>query len=397
MTASLREIRPSTHLTPLARVGAICAALVVGVACFGVHANETDQFLLPADRPFADVGPLISGAHHSVLVAVTEDLNEDIRRAQRITDPERRRARLESLHSPRRLADMVRHEFGPGFFETLGVESVLKGRRAREVFPEEAYVSFQRPDWVYSFAHLPVDPRNLPLLLPSSTIRVYDHYLGTDKLGHFHDLGHYYFCDFLSKRSAGKEADEAVREVVDTYSRGVISERGVIGFVATGVFSNADLVANYMGFKFYRNLTEPVMLQGREIPPLLVTVGEYWRLNTHVRPDSDFMTPFFSDHWNEALNPCVYEWGLGNAVRRKLRNRADEVLAFYCDADGRPRDPQYFADLVQDLSTYHGENYGYLGDPAEIMCIANACFAPAHDEDDGAPPGRPASASDPAP
>jgi hypothetical protein len=371
------------------------ALLAVVLTCFGVSANETDQFLLPTDRPFADVGPLITGAHYSVLQDITEDLNKQIRRAQDIGNPERRRTRLEALHSPRRLADMVRHEFGAGFFETLGVESLLKRKAARAAFPDGTYLRYQRPDWIYSFAHLPIDPRNLPLLVPSSTIRVYGHYIGTDKLGHFHDLGHYYFRDFVGKLASGRSDEEAVDEVVRTYSRGIISERSIIGFVATGVHSNADLASNYMGFKFYRNLTEPVMLQGREHPPLLVLVGGYWKLNTHVRPDSDFMAPFFSDHWNEALNPCEYEWGLRNAIRRKLHARSDEVLAFYCDVDERPRDPQYFADLADDLASYHGEDYGHFSDEGPSMSIATACFAN-EPEDTDSPAAPPSAGSAPA-
>ena len=340
------------------------------------HANETDQFLLPSDRKFVDVGRLITVAHHNVLVAVTGSLNEQIRRAQDIGDPAERRERLKALHSPRRLADGVRAEFGQGFLETLEIESSLGSTLARSAFPGSEYIAFKRLDWIYFFAHWPIDPRNIPLLFQSSTIRVHGHYVGTDKFGHFHDLGHIYFCDYTSKRAAGKSEEDAVHEVVGAYSRGVISETALIGFVATGVCSNADLAVNYLGLKFYRNLTEPVMLEGREAPPMLVLVGEYWQLNTHVRPDSDFMAPFFSDHWNEALNPCVYEVGLRNAIRRKLDTRAGEVLDFYCGVDGRPRDAAYFTGLAKELSSYFGEDYGYYGDASTVMSIGTACFAP---------------------
>ena len=342
-----------------------------------------------------DVGPCISLAHYEVLDKITTKINESIRQALLITDPQRRSARLESLHSPRRLADMVRAEFGPGFLETLGLESALRGATARSAFRTDSRAAYKRMDWIYAFAHLPIDPRCIPMSLASSTIRVYGHYLGTDKFGHFHDLGHFYFCDYTAKRNAGKPEDQAIREVVSTYSRGPLSETTTIGFLATGVCSNADLASNYMGLKFYRNLTEPVVLQGETYPPMLVIVGEFWQLNTHVRPESDFFEPFISDHWNEALNPCVYEFGLRWTVGRRLRARADEVLAFYCDVDDRPREPQYFADLAIELSTYDGEDYGYFGDPAEIMSIANTCFGD-DTEPDAEPPPDPSAARDPA-
>ena len=359
------------------------------------RANETDQFLLPTDTPFVDVGPCISKAHYLVLESVTKSLNTQIRRALTIRDPTRRQARLDALHAPRRVADMIRGKFGPGFFETIGLENAFRSNLARSALPPDTYHIFKRFDWVYAFGTLPIDPRIIPMSLPSSTILVYGHYIGTDKFGHFHDLGHYYFSDYTAKRNAGKSEEEATREVVATYSRGPISETTTIGFLATGVCSNADLASNYMGLKFYRNLTEPIVLRGTQHPPMLVLIGEYWQLNTHVRPDTDFFAPFVSDHWNEALNPCVYELGLGWAVERRLKKDADAVLGFYCDVDGRPRDAAYFASLAVELSTYYGEDYGFYGDPAEIMCIANTCFGapdesvPPIDDAAGAPGATP--------
>ena len=76
--------------------------------------------------------------------------------------------------------------------------------------------------------------------------------------------------------------------------------------LTTGIRSNADLAANYAGFKFYRNLTEEVRIGDRVMPPMLVRQGPYWRLNDQVQPDSDFFTAFITPHWNEALNPNVY-------------------------------------------------------------------------------------------
>jgi hypothetical protein len=345
------------------------------------RANETDQFLLPTDRPFADVGRCVSVAHYRVLERVIERVNERVRDAMAISDPDRRAARMAALHQPRGIADQIRGEFGPGFFETLGMESELRSSRAKGVFPAEAHAIFKRSDWVYAFGTLPIDPRIIPMLVPSSTIKVYGHYVGTDKLGHFHDLGHYYFCDYTAKRAAGKSEADAVREVVAKYSRGVIAETTTIGFLATGVCSNADLASNYAGLKFYRNLTEEIEVDGVVRPPLLVVVGGFWRLNTHVRPESDFFEPFVSDHWNEALNPCVYELGLGWTVARRLRKEADAVVGFYCDVDGRPRDAAYFRRLAQELATYHGEDYGHYGDPSEVMGIATECFGAEEEAD----------------
>ncbi|MCC7388792.1 MAG: hypothetical protein IT431_08490 [Phycisphaerales bacterium] len=380
------------HRRPRPSGAAAAAVLALVIGAGPANSNETDQFLLPSDRPFIDIGRCISGTHYSVLERVVDRLNDQIRAAQGIDNPIRRRARLDALHSPRRLANLVREEFGPGFFETLGVESSLRSDLASRALPGDGYLAFKRSDWIYELAHLPVDPRNIPLLVPSSTILVYGHYLGTDKLGHFHDLGHYYFIDYLDKTGAGKSDGDAIAEIVRDYSRGIISESALVGMVSTGVESNADLVANYMGFKFYQNLTEPVTLEGREAPPLLVIVGEYWRLNTHVRPDADFLEPYFSDHWNEALNPNSYAMILRGAIEGKLAARAEEVLGFYCAGEGRPRERDYFLSLAEDLSTYYGEDYGHIGGPGDLTGIG-ACF-PQPDAAPGADAGRGAAGTD---
>src|SRR5438094_401715 len=98
----------------------------------------------------------------------------------------------------------------------------------------------------------------------------------------------------------------------------VYSERGLLGLVTAGAYSNADLMGNYMGFCFYRNLTEPVMLKGETRPPLLVKEGHYWRLADHVRPDSDFFSWFISDHLNEALNPSLYRDDMKSRIRKAI-------------------------------------------------------------------------------
>src|SRR5690606_20440298 len=123
--------------------------------------------------------------------------------------------------------------------------------------------------------------------------------------------------------------EEALDRMLSIYVRGAISESGIIGLFATGVRSNADLASNYLGFKFYRNLTEPVMLKGRQVEPMLVLRNGFWRLNLHVRPESDFFEAFISDHLNEALNPNVYEFGIRGAIRHRLEKQADDILTYY--------------------------------------------------------------------
>lgn len=364
-----RKAGPYAQFLP---VSCLAIAVIVGHPA-RLSANETDQFLLPTDKSFADLGPCISRAHYVVLEEVLNDVNGRIADAQRLRDPVMRHHRVRRLQDAKALADGVRARFGPGFFETIGIENAAYSKLARDLYGEQI-AAYKDAGWIYSFAHLPIDPRNLPLLVQSSTIKVYGTYLGTDKLGHFHDLGHYYFYDYQAGLREGLTSDEAVARAVRANTVNVISERGAIGLAATGVCSNADAVANYMGLKFYRNLAEPVMLQGEVSPPICVLVGGYWQFNRHVRPDTDFMRPFFSDHWNEALNPSIYEAGMRSNIRKRLEKEADRVVTFYTANDNRPHSAEYFANLAKELQTYYGENYGYVGRDEECLTISSACF-----------------------
>lgn len=361
-----------------AAASALATAALIAVPAPS-RANETDQFLLPTDRPLADVGAAISMAHYLVLEDFVNRANDRIERAGRARSDTRGRQAIAEAHSPLAVANHVRAAFGPGFFETLELENAFRSSRARSVYAGRP-AAYKTSNWIYSSVHLPFDPRKIPLSLPSSTIRVFDHFVGTDKFGHFHDLGHLYHQDYRNLCRVGVEPAEAHRRVVEFYTRGPISEAGAIGFFATGVFSNADLAANYLGFKFYLNLTEPVRLEGVEHPPLLIRIGDYWALNRHVRPESDFFRPFVSDHWNEALNPCVYEWGAAGPVAKKLRDHAEQILTVYADENGNRRPREWFIEKAKSLVTYFGENYGHLGLEKTTVTIASCCFDPPREE-----------------
>ncbi len=342
----------------------VCAA---GLAIGGVpgiggggsaQANETDQYLLPLDKEIADVGRYLNVLHYQLLETAVKSLNTRIERALALGDPEQREYELRYLHNPRTVAEFVRGQTLQGFIATLALEDAVNRKPMREMH-EGMLTSHKRRDWIYHFALAPVDPRNIPLIFQSSTIKVYGVYCGTDKIAHFHDLGNLYFQDYCRGREAGLSHEEAEARVVHAYANGLISEGWIIGFLASGVISNADLASNYAGMKFYRNLTQPEMLKGELRPPLLVRCGNYWRLNHHVRPESDFFAWYVSDHFNEALNNNVYDWMMRGGVERRLRAEAEHILAFY-ERDGRPRDPAYYENLQEELSTYYGEDYGYI-------------------------------------
>ena len=68
--------------------------------------------------------------------------------------------------------------------------------------------------------------------------------VGTDKLGHFIGIGWEYF----------KRADLKNRGVKKALQYGHLTELTYFGYLSTGIYSHADLVANYDGYQFWRNL-----------------------------------------------------------------------------------------------------------------------------------------------
>ena len=165
-----------------------CLLVLLLAAGFALG-HETDQFTLPKRYTFVDLGRLLSLAHTRVFEQVVEKTNRKIDRALQIRNPGRRRNRLTQLHDPGTIADGVQAAFGPALFDMDGLERCLRHPSAAELFPGRR-LSYNIRGWIYAGAHLPFDPRRYSLKLRSSTIKVYGVYLGVDKIGHFHDLGH---------------------------------------------------------------------------------------------------------------------------------------------------------------------------------------------------------------
>jgi hypothetical protein len=220
------------------------------------------------------------------------------------------------------------------------------------------------------------------MLFQSSTVKAFGVYFGTDKLIHFHHLGWTYYKTYRSLLKTGCTPAEAYRKVIEQYTEhAFLAEDAWFGTITTGVYSNADLAANHVGFKFYLNLTEPVVLKGQERPPLVIRCGVFWQLNQQVRPRSGWLAAYISDHWNEALNPSLYDATMRAGIRRVLQRRAEHIVRFYTQNDARPNDAEYYNKLAHELSTYYGEPYGHSGQFEKLMTIGNTCIPAAGGQD----------------
>lgn len=116
------------------------------------------------------------------------------------------------------------------------------------------------------------------------TIKLNGQLVGSDKLGHFFSQGRKFYRRYRKMENEARAAE-----------RSAYTERAIFGQMTTGVYSNADLVANFEGYRFYRSLFEDGVVAGK--PAILAWNGDGW---TVQRPFT------FADHvnayWDEALN-----------------------------------------------------------------------------------------------
>lgn len=353
------------------------AALLLGMLILGGplvgRGHETDNFFLPLEVELADLGDYLEAVHTRALEIAVARVNADIEKAVRVRNDEARTNRLRRLHDPLALAKAFHEQFSHPMFEDSGLEDALDGSWARRRY---AGRETTHQDLKMNFsAHATLDPRRFMMFTQSRTVKAFGVYFGTDKLVHFHHLGEAYFRMFRKLRDGGLSRDAAYRQVLQHYkSEGVLSEENIFGTISTGIFSNADLAANHVGFRFFENLTEPVVLKGETREPLVRRAGVFWRLSQHVRTRSGWLAAYISDHWNEALNPNLYSPSMRPGIRQVLEERAGTIIRFYTRKDARPDDPAYFDRLARELATYYGEDYGHSGQFDELMTIGNACY-----------------------
>ena len=133
------------------------------------------------------------------------------------------------------------------------------------------------------------------------TVKLNGVLIGTDKFGHFFSQGRKFYRRF---RRHGSE-ERAAR-------RSAATESGIFGQKTTGSYSNADLVANYEGYRFYRALFHAGIVAGK-------TAILRWEQGKPV-----VQRPFdWADHvnafWDEALNPNHFDRLLRPHMIRKIR------------------------------------------------------------------------------
>jgi len=127
-----------------------------------------------------------------------------------------------------------------------------------------------------------------PYILPMArTIEVGGIRLGTDKLGHMLGLSRYYYRRYHRGRRRGETVDEALARAVRWGAR---AESKIVGGLVDGVFSYADLEANFQGLQLARRFCE-----GTE--RFLESTDSGWR-QARVIDMREFINPGFDETYN---------------------------------------------------------------------------------------------------
>jgi hypothetical protein len=341
-------------------------------------AHEVDQYDIPAEGEFVDLGDYWDQMLFEAVGSAVEKTNKNIAWNEKYNHiPLVRQARLAQLRSPTWLTMSVRRRLPSALAAILGLEIKLHLSDTPSEDPNQIQAYFASPlSGTYSHVPLVPDLRQIGRMtfMRSSTVKVHGNYIGTDKFAHFVAMGYWYYTYYLGARYSGKDQEEAIAIARDIGKHGLVSEKWFVGGVPTGVYSNADMVANYVGLKYYINVTEPVRLRGIKMPPMVVWQDDRWHIQPHVRPESDYFALFITPHLDEVLNPCLYEWSMRSKIRNEVRNRRQRIVDWYAGDNLSKRNPEHFDRILRECLTYYGEDYGHSGHVDKLITVANTCF-----------------------
>ena len=279
------------------RIFTLAAAAILIVSSASAAAHETDQFSNRSD-PIADS---------------TEPLNLKVNQAI---------ARVAKTHRKKK----SRRAIVDGLFDKLGSRFLvdrLEGWAIKS--PKVEKLKTGRYDSVYS-RHPIWATRVTSVFGVGETIRVNDQLIGTDKIGHFMSQGRKIYRRFLNYGSEDRAVVQAAH-----------AEFMVFGQMSNGNFSNADLVANYEGHRFYRSLFEDDVIPGK--PAILRWEDGGWV----VQRQFDW-ADHINEYWDEALNinhfdALLYPYMLKQFVR--MCPRYWENPSLYTIEDEQPLRDRY--------------------------------------------------------
>lgn len=123
-------------------------------------------------------------------------------------------------------------------------------------------------------------------------LRLGSHLIGIDKFGHFFGQGWYYYGTYERLKMKNPDWKEPkLHQEVLKYGHSL--EMSYLGLGGSGIYSFADLAANYQGYRFFRSLFKGRRAYFRKI-------GDRYKLARRFSSRS-----YVSDDWDEVINPSM--------------------------------------------------------------------------------------------
>jgi len=148
----------------------------------------------------------------------------------------------------------------------------------------------------------------------ASTINLNGVYLGTDKVGHFFASGWRYYQTYVKALKKNKTDEQALLEAIDY---GIAQEKSILGNWVTGIFSPADLEANFRGLLFFRSFCY------KEMPRIEKT--SFGWIATRAIDLREYINPL----WDESYNVSFF--------KPKMWAKISKALDKYCPLTDDPQ------------------------------------------------------------
>ena len=133
------------------------------------------------------------------------------------------------------------------------------------------------------------------------TINIGGVYFGIDKLSHFLGSGYEYFKVYLGEKENGALDYKAKFSAINW---GLKMENTIIGIWSVGIFSYADLEANYQGFLMAKDFCDKSILLYNE---------SEWKVIKNIKIQN-----YINPSWDEAYNPNSYTKEREKKIRKNI-------------------------------------------------------------------------------
>ncbi len=186
-------------------------------------------------------------------------------------------------------------------------EWIIKSQEIDKTIFEDDHVYAEAPFWASRGNWLCGGVASVCSISP--TIRVNNIRIGVDKISHFFSEGYAYYKTAFFKAKGEKAA----------LLQGVLSEKTYFGLLVSAVYSNADLVANYEGFRFFKNIFHAD--ERTDEQPYI-----RWENNRPVLTRFFDWSDYISEYWDEVLLPSHYTKELQKYMNWKLKSYCHDYL-----------------------------------------------------------------------